>query len=903
MFEVVSTDYKKYMDGTNRRPSDPISGEEAENFLKYLFNKTTFKKLNELIRSKILNCQEGFPKVKENQMKYFYLELNDFLHTTNDKNTKLRAGAVAVEPQEDPAILFEINEAIRNRTPVPDFKRRLSIEIDNPKPVLHDIICKEFYSNTYIVIIDMTDPNHPKLDNVRFKYGGALMNISTNRPKSLVNVLIDSDKDVMIAIAKSLLTDNILRYKYSKFEIIGGNDMVEGQIARQFKPFSYLGDNSVYGFDNIDDYASTIFVNINSTYADSDKYNYTIANNRFNALPITVITTLKKTKNSKYSTFSHPNKLSSILCFVFFGRALLISKEDVYNSNGEIFDSDILRNMFYKKCKNAWGNDKLCDGYTSPLSLFTNDGFLNFTNVEGLSYIQDTFIKPGKGQATMKNNPKQAKPPIVDGKLEPEPQTKAIIQVSPDGQSIKQDGYNIKWESWSFNISFNIVRGVEISAIEYKFPKTEANQDEKYTRYANLIYVPHLYTIYTAANGQSATNFDDTGFYGTGKYIQNIIHGQDCNGEMLNIPVYKCWNQVKADKNKDIGPSNTWRSDNRGNFYPRDNLNIPFNDPEEERRYYAYQNMRGWAKGICVQEKDAGVIMKHHNVTKRGKNLHVTSFYTMNFYSYQFKYIFTQDGNIQVSIGASGLPLTKNPYGLINGISPIAADTTSLNHKHIYTVGIEPALNKQNKKTKNIVECVDKLRAGEVGIEVIAKKKQLTNLNSLCKFNKYCWKSGRTWYLSSYDNENNFTGSLNISSSGFTYILDTKQKQMKASYSDGYFPLTRTMWITPYSSDSTTMFQCGRGQVINRRLNDFTTFPNYPKNKCESLYKNNDNFRVFFNVALDHVVIKEHLPNQAMIIQSINITPSNVFGMNPLCLVAYDNNDAFKKDRGFKVTS
>lgn len=908
---VNRENYRLYTNGSHRRPSDPVTGEEAEKMLDYLFDVYTIKRMNEVILYNVLHGLYEFPKKSEVDAKAFMIDFNDILGVSNDavyenlndvslQRSSIRAGVVAVEPQDDHSLNFAINAAIRNNQELPEFRRFLSIEIDNPHPVQKNMIDEQFYSTTYIVRVDMTRTQFPMLEDIRFKYGGALTNLSSHKPLGLTQIISDRDRHVMVEIAKSLLPDDILRFKYSKFEVVDPNAMEEGGICRSFQPYRHLGDDSTFGFDNVNDYASSLFVSVNSTFANDGKYNYTAAHNRFNPLPVTAIVTRQRTKHKKFSNFTHPREQSSMLCFAFFGRALNIEMSDVYDENGELLNSHCLRRMFHTKCTAAWKDDVLSDTVTSPLQLFDDKGFLRFTNIEGISYVQDDFIPEARGQASMDNNPAVAKPPVRCGVRTPQPQTQDVVQHSPDGMNIKMDGYNVQWGNWSFNLSFDIVRGVEISAVEYKYPDTEEGKKSQFIRYANLIAIPHLYTIYTAIDGQSAANFDDTGFYGTGKYIQNIIHGQDCVGDMINVPVYKCWNQIKADRDKKVGASNTWKLDERGNFYPRDNLSVPITDSSKQQKFFAYENMRGWANGICIQEKDSGVIMKHHNVIKRGKHLHVTSHYTMNFYSYRITYEFTEDGVINVEVGASGLPLTANPYGITNGMTPEGADTSSINHKHVYTVCVEPAVNSQDSQITNVVECVDKMRPGEVGVEVRSLRKQLRTIKDVNENNQYDWVKGRSWYLSSYDNDHNFRGALCVRSPGFTYLIDSKERRMKATYSDGYYPLTATMWVTPYSSDSTTLYQCGRGQVINRRLNDFTTFHNYPNSETESLYKDHQRVRTYFNIALDHVVIKEDLPTQRMITETLTLKPTNLFKMNPLCLMDYNHNNTFRRDRGFQ---
>ena len=901
IFSVNSENYKKYNDGSNRRPGDPISGEECEESLNFLFQSpSSVEEINDKIKENIKNGKNGFSDASDSDAFFFTKdEFYELRQNRNSPNVKIRIGSCQLEPPEDPSIFFEVDNAIHDEKTVPDFKRQISFEIDNPKPIDSKLLEHDFLSTTYLIIIDVTIPKDCFLVDVRMKKGGGLLGISQNFPRPIQ--LTEQDKKLMLYLAESIIPEGVIKMKGSELKIGNGSFGAGfGQILRSFTPFQYLNDETVYGYNNDTDYADVFNVYCDATKGEGNLLNYSNQHVQYNTLPITCIATLQHTKNPVYSENIHPKNETNILCFNLFDRALLMKECDFYKEDGTFKDKDEIRKNYFTAVKKAWKeNDFLSDGKSSPLDLFDDSGFLKIEIIEGVSYIQDEFIKEAVGQQNMRSNPNDFKPPIKNGKLQFQQSKSPIIQSSKEGSEVKVDGYNISWKNWSFNIGFDIVRGVELNTVQYKFPKTQSNQNPQYIPYAYQVFIPHLMTIYTASDGVSAPNFDDTAFFGVGKYIQDTVHGLDCIGDMINLPVYKCWNQTKADGNKRIGISNTWKTDTRGNFYPRDNLSIPITDINTQNPEYAFSNMRGYAYGICIQEKDAGVILKHHYCIKRGKELHVNSYYSMNAYTYQFTFIFHEDGMFDVRIGASGTPLTGSSFNNIVGTNSKNCFTTCGNHKHCFIVAVEPV----PRGTTQRVEKVKISETGEIGVAIKKHVKTMNNIGDVLEFGKFNWEDSTRYSVTSFESNGNNLGSLKFESCSFNYISDIEPKKMKLSYSDGYYPFTNTLWTLPYSSDSTTKYLVGRGKLMNRRLNDFTTYDNYPKTEKQSLYQNNNLVRVFFTLALDHEVIQEDTPIQRVMHKTLKISPANLLPYNPLILMDYNTNNEFKKDKGLKVAS
>jgi len=774
-----------YTNGQHRRLTDPITGIESSNALKLLFGPgTSTNNINELLNRNTLldsinntiadlvtNKRNGFTytdnienainsyKIKNEQIKY--------VSELDGVNANISIGTLALAPQEDPSLIFKINQAIKNNTIIPKWKRELVLEIDNPNPVLNGIIDSKIYSITIFIHIDVTNPYNPfiNLDKIYSTYGGALGMISTNNPPTIP--ISDYDKNLLIKLLNVLLPPNFIKNIGSKIKVYSATEIEEGQFAISYSPFSYLGDNTMYGTDNENNYAAIFYAYIDSQFGDGNYYNYSTAHLRFNTTPITCIVS-KNLDKAPQNTLQYGNNIhSTAICFNFFNRGILLQTTDIFDSNFNYLSDELIRHNYYNRVLQAWNTDTIND--ITVISLFDENKYLNFKNLENISYIQNKVnFDNAKNYKTMVDNPDEYKPP--DNKFI---DSNTIEQIAIDGPDYKIDGYNISWNGWNFNIGFNITMGLELYGISFTPPPTLKEPNPEPIQYFYNVNIPHLSTIYTSIDGVASTNFDDTGFYLTGKYLTNILKDGDCIGIMSNLPVYKTWNQTNSDPNKISGPGHTYNN-TFGNFYPRDNLDIEnytINNTNHKR--YAYEEIRGWTKGICIQEKDGGVILKHHNSVRRGKLLTVTSFFTMNFYCYEFQYCFNEEGGFNVNINASGLPLTYCSYNLSASNALDGVDTRSANHKHIYTVAFECAVNKQLENAYDTIQAVDKNIQGDYGVTIKNEKHIIQSRNDLDNYGKYDHSLKRSFYIDSYLN-NKYLGALTIHSNNMSVFTPLK---------------------------------------------------------------------------------------------------------------------------------
>ena len=892
-----TTDVNLYTNGQHRRATDPITGIESSNSLKLLFGKgTSSNDITELSERDVL-----IDSLNKQIMNFVETESNGFRnngdvklaqdsYTISNKNIKfvseldganISVGTLAIAPQEDPNIIFEVNNAIKNNTDIPVWHREVVLEIDNPNPVLNGIIDSSIYSTTLFIYIDVTDAYKPfiKLDKTYSTLGGALGGISTNKPSTSIP---SKDKEVIIKLLSAILPRNIIKNKGTEISF-GSLSIEDGQFVSSHAPFSYLDDKTSYGDDNESNPAVVCFPYINSSMGDNPHYrNYSSANLLKNPMPVTCIISKDGDVASQNTLMHSKNEPSNVICYSFLGRGLALETSDVYDSNFDFLSDDEIRTNYYTRVAEAWGTEKIND--TTVVSLFTSDRYLDFTNIEGVSYIQNeidlTKYPNASGIKTTKDNPPEYKPP----NNKPSP-SRPIEQITIDGPDYKIDGYNVTWLGWSFNVGFNITMGIELYGISFTPPPTEAVPNPEPIQYFYNVNIPHVSTIYTSIDGNDATNFDDTGFYLTGKYISHILTGSDCAGLMSKLPVYKTWNQTNSDPNKTSGPGHTYNN-TIGNFYPKDNLNISNYKSNSSTNHprYAYEEMRGWASGICVQEKDAGVVIKHHNAVKRGKFLTISSYFIMNSYCYHFEYSFTEEGSFKVNINASGLPITYNPFSISASNSIEGVDVKSRNHKHIYTVAFECAVNKQINNVYDKIQAVDKNHQGEQGVAIFNEKHPIQTKDQLDKYGNYDHESKRSYYVDSYL-EDDYIGSLAVSSPAFSLFKDTPENSpLKLKVGDVYAPLARNVTPLIRSELFHKQFVIGRGAVADKRKTDWSQHYKMTGN----LYENGDIIKLFCNISLDHTVINEHMPIQNFIGSYINVAPVNLLKYNPIMLTNYN---------------
>jgi primary-amine oxidase len=175
-----------------------------------------------------------------------------------------------------------------------------------------------------------------------------------------------------------------------------------------------------------------------------------------------------------------------------------------------------------------------------------------------------------------------------------------------DGPSFDVDGYQVKWQGWSFNVSMHPVHGLVLHQLSLQ------DRPILYRAALSEMIVPYG----DSDPMHSWKHVLDASEYNMGTLVNSLKLGCDCLGEIYYFDV----NQV------------TW-----------------------EGKVKTVEN------AICMHEEDYGIQWKHYDSqsqtseVRRSRRLVVSSIFTIGNYDYGFYWYLYLDGTIQMEIKLTGI--------------------------------------------------------------------------------------------------------------------------------------------------------------------------------------------------------------------------------------------------------
>jgi primary-amine oxidase len=231
----------------------------------------------------------------------------------------------------------------------------------------------------------------------------------------------------------------------------------------------------------------------------------------------------------------------------------------------------------------------------------------------------------------------------------------------PDGPSFQIDGHHVRWQKWSFVVSFNAREGLTLHHLRYN----DGGKDRSVLYRASLteMVVPYGDPGVT----QVRKNAFDVGEYGMGACANSLELGCDCLGLIHYFDADLCTSRGEP-------------------------LTIK--------------------NAICMHEEDYGILWKHtdrrlpdHPEVRRSRRLVISSVSTVENYEYGFFWYLYQDGSIQLEIKLTGIlslgaaHAGEQPkYGAL-----VAQQVYAPNHQHFFNVRLDFDLD----GTANTVQQVD----------------------------------------------------------------------------------------------------------------------------------------------------------------------------------------------------
>ena len=243
----------------------------------------------------------------------------------------------------------------------------------------------------------------------------------------------------------------------------------------------------------------------------------------------------------------------------------------------------------------------------------------------------------------------------------PRKDVKPLEITQPEGPSFEVDGYQVRWQKWSFVIGFNAREALTLHHLRYR----DAGRDRSILYRASLTEMVVPYG--DPGPTQRRKNAFDVGEYGMGMCANSLELGCDCLGLIRYFDAHLC--------------------DSRGNPLTIKNA-------------------------VCMHEEDYGILWKHTDrrlpdrpEVRRSRRLVVSSISTVENYEYGFFWYLYQDGTIQFEIKLTGIlslgafPEGERPkYGVL--VAPLLY---APNHQHFFNMRLDFDLD----GTANSVQRID----------------------------------------------------------------------------------------------------------------------------------------------------------------------------------------------------
>jgi primary-amine oxidase len=211
----------------------------------------------------------------------------------------------------------------------------------------------------------------------------------------------------------------------------------------------------------------------------------------------------------------------------------------------------------------------------------------------------------------------------------------------PEGPSFSVDGWQVKWQKWSFRVGFTSREGLVLHQLGF----------DDGTGVRPVVYRASVTEMVVPYGDPNTSHFwknaFDCGEYGLGKLANSLELGCDCLGliHYFDMPMVDDFGSAALIKN-----------------------------------------------GVCMHEEDYGILWKHfdfrtglHQV-RRSRRLVISFFATVGNYDYGFYWYLYQDGTIQLEVKLTGIiqtaaitPGADYPFG-----GMVAEGLGGPNHQHFF---------------------------------------------------------------------------------------------------------------------------------------------------------------------------------------------------------------------------
>ncbi|MEX0678154.1 MAG: primary-amine oxidase [Pirellulales bacterium] len=332
---------------------------------------------------------------------------------------------------------------------------------------------------------------------------------------------------------------------------------------------------------------------------------------------------------------------------------------------------------------------------------------------------------------------------------------KPLEILQPEGPSFEVDGYQVRWQNWSFVIGFNAREGLTLHHLRYRDQGRE--RSVVYRASLTEMVVPYG----DPGETQRRKNAFDVGEYGMGMCANSLELGCDCLGLIKYFDAH-----LVTSRGEPLLIKNA----------------------------------------VCMHEEDFGILWKHTDrrlntpEVRRSRRLVVSSVSTVENYEYGFFWYLYQDGNIQLEVKLTGVlslgalrPGEAAKYGNL-----VAPQLYAPNHQHFFNVRLDFDLDGATNSVQQVDVVADE--PGEANPFENAFQAKATTLKTEKQARAHLnLQSARTWKIVNPETRNAVGEPV-----GYKFVPG-----------DNSFPLASPnawwrkragfvnyhVWVTPFSDD------------------------------------------------------------------------------------------------------
>ena len=410
---------------------------------------------------------------------------------------------------------------------------------------------------------------------------------------------------------------------------------------------------------------------------------------------------------------------------------------------------------------------------------------------------------------------------------EPRQDLKPLHITQPDGPSFTVEGWQVKWQKWSFRVGFTSREGLVLHQLGF----------DEGAGVRPLIYRASVTEMVVPYGDPGSSHFwknaFDAGEYGLGKLANSLELGCDCLGliHYFDMPMVDDYGAATLMKN-----------------------------------------------AVCMHEEDYGILWKHfdfrtglHQV-RRSRRLVISFFATVGNYDYGFYWYLYQDGTIQLEVKLTGIiqtagvtPGTKYAYGGL-----VSEGLGGPNHQHFFCARLHMMVDgEHNSVTEHEYHPRAWGHDNPYGNVFDVTARTLSRELDACR--EADGKTGRFWKIIN-PNRRNAVGqhpAYKLVAQPTPVLL--AQPGSSIDQRGGF--ATRHLWVTPYAREE----RYATGDYPNQHAGGDGLPAWVRKNRVIE----NEDIVVWHSFGHTHVCKPEDFPIMPVEYAGFMLKPNNFFAVNP----------------------